>query len=136
MTEARRLWLCLLACSCSADPGPGEPGGDRPDATAIGDAAGEVSCDPARMENVIAEREILEGDFCDVIELCAGDADQAAAIAAIEPGFSCLEPRGCEPGEIACQWNTPDVLDAGEYARLCAISSLEDAPLLRCWVFL
>lgn len=127
------LALALAGCATDAD----DPGGPPSDAAADDADLGDATCRADRMENVIEDREILEGDFCDVIDLCARDAAQAAAITGVIGDFVCGVEGSCpNPGEVPCQWHTPDVLDAAEYQRLCAISSFDDAPLMRCWVFL
>lgn len=155
-----RIALVLATCvaafflACTDTPAGGADAGDTDAATldaAPGDAevladaapaadAGPYACEPDRLWNVIANRPIVVGDFCDDIQLCAQNADVAAAIMAIEPGFVCPDPpgqAGCAAGERACQWFDPDVLDADDYAGLCAISALDSAPdQLNCLVYL
>ncbi len=122
----------LLCGACTHDPAPGTP-----DAGAPGAADASASCEPDRLENVIANRPIREGDYCDDIQLCARDADAAATVMTLEPGFQCgTDQAGCAAGEIHCSWYNPDTIDAGEYAALCDISTADVAPTLRCWVYL
>lgn len=123
-----------MALGCgSSDGGGGDPGGDAaPDAD-----PSDLVCDADRMENVVAGREIRLGDFCDVIELCASDAAQAAAITGLIGDFVCGQEGVCPgAGEVPCQWHTPDDIDLFELERLCEISTFDDAPLMRCRVFL
>jgi hypothetical protein len=126
------LILAGLAAACGAS-GSGETGGPI-DAGAAIDAPPAV-CHTERMINVIADREILEGDFCDDISLCAADRATADAVTAIIDGFAC-DPHPVCPDALRCQWSDPDVLDADEYRGLCAISSLESEPQLRCMIYL
>ncbi len=122
----------LLCAGCADDPAPGSPDAGAPAAADAG-----ASCEPDRLENVIENRPIQEGDYCDDIQLCARDAAAAGAVMALEPGFECgAEQAGCAAGEVHCSWNTPDTIDAADYAALCDISTADVAPTLRCWVYL
>lgn len=122
----------LLGGACGNDPVPGSP-----DASPSGSADAGGSCEPDRLQNVIENRPISEGDYCDDIQLCARDAAAAATVMSLEPGFDCgAEQAGCAAGEIHCSWYTPDTIDADEYAALCAISTADVAPTLSCWVYL
>lgn len=89
------------------------------------------------MRNVVDDRELREGDYCDDIQLCAASSSVVEAIGSIAPEFECESgPGNCEPDETACVWTTPDSIERGEYQQLCAISVLEDAPTTRCFVYL
>jgi hypothetical protein len=140
----------LAACGDSSDDSADAASDPSADAAAGADAAASSdatpgidadpsACEPDTLWNVIEDRPLAAGDYCDDLQLCAADADAAAAIMAIEPGFDCDSPNrgGCAAGEVYCAWYDPDILDAGDYAGLCAITALPDAPeRISCWVYL
>ncbi len=145
---------CLQACGDSSADGFDAGGADGTttdakgaDAEPLADALSAVDADPSaclpnNLWNVVADRAIVVGDYCDDIQLCAVNTAAAATIMAIEPGFTCGDPpapgpAGCATGERYCVWFDPDVVDADDYASLCEITVLENAPeQLRCLLYL
>ena len=133
--RASPLALLLLAAPLLPSCGDDSPG--RADAGPGGDAATTPTCNTDLMLNVVSDREIREGDYCDDIQSCAASSSVVDTIRSIAPGFDCRAGSGsCEPTETLCVWNTPDDVDRDEYQQLCAISAIEDAPITRCFVYL
>jgi hypothetical protein len=134
--------VAALACDRTDAEPPGRPDAAGSPADAGADAAGYVdadpaSCDPSQTSNPVADRPIRPGDYCDDVSLCAADATAAAAIMAVAPGLSCGgSGGGCAAGEVYCIWYDADEIDADDWAAICAITVMDDPPLVSCWLYL
>ena len=98
-----RIPVTVLGCALATLLGCGDTAADQPDATSADASAGQgdatsadasetadagptpdadpnLVCDTDLMDNVIADREIREGDYCDDIQLRHGIRDLASSL--------------------------------------------------------
>jgi len=75
------------------------------------------------------------GTLCDRVAVCARDADEASRIMEASSRFDCRESDvpGCSGFD--CVYRSPGVIDAAEFAEICAVTLLTPTPHIACVVY-
>lgn len=112
------------------------------DGSIVADAATadgpNLECDPGRTRVVPDGEPIEVGSFCDEVLACVADADAAAALEAVAPGFACASGAGTSCGGFLCQRDGGGgEITQEDYEQICAITVLAEPPdEVVCMVFL